>query len=217
MITDTGDADTGDAEARARLEALFVGIDRLTPAELGRLGYRPASDEDREELLDAVDAAAERTGRTALVHEARGLARDALLRRYAEGTLNTTWVALNWGVSQGTVQDRVAIAETLADAAAAIVVADVLDPEVADALALDAQAIVGLSTGAASDGALGRVLEVPADPELGPSRRMRLFRIALIAGVVLILTLTSAPYWLVAGLIVVVALLMALRRAAVAR
>jgi len=210
--------DTGEAAARARLEALFAGIDRLTPAELGRLGYRLAADEEREELLDAVEAAATQTGRTALVDEARGLARDAVLRRYAEGTLNPTWVALNWGVSQGTVEDRVAIVETLADAAAAVVVADALDPEVAAAFALDAQEIVGLSTGAASEGSLGRALEVPDDPELGPSHRMRLLRIAVVAVVIAVETLTvAAGYWLLAGVIVVIALLMGLRRVAATR
>lgn len=46
--------------------------------------------------------------------------------------------AASTGISQGTVSDRVAIVEALADAAAAAVVEDELDPEVAAALARDA-------------------------------------------------------------------------------
>ena len=99
--------------------------------------------------------------------QARDGARETVLRRYAAGTLHPTWVALNWGISQGTVEDRVAIVEALADAAAAAVVADALDPDVADALALDAGQVVGMAAGSASEGALARALYRPADPELG--------------------------------------------------
>ncbi|MEI7742816.1 MAG: hypothetical protein WCK58_03575 [Chloroflexota bacterium] len=198
---------TGDEGARARLASLFEGIDRLTPAELGRLGYRMASDEERGELLGAIDAAARQTGRVALVDEARRLARDAVMRRYGEGTLNPTWIALNWGISGGTVADRVAIAETLADAAAAAVVADALEPEIAEALALDARDIVGLSTGAASDGALSRVLDAPADPELGPSRGLRRVRLAVVvlavASVVASIAAVDMGYWPLAILIAI--------------
>jgi hypothetical protein len=175
-----GDAAADDAAARERLEVLFVTFDRLTPDELGRIGLGQWEAEEHEDLLDAVDVAAAQTGREALVAEAREAARDAVLRRYSAGTLHATWIALNWGLSQGRVEDRVAIVETLADAAAATVVADVLDPDVYEALTLPAGDLVAMSTGMASEGALGRQMAVPADPELGPSQRGRWARLAAV-------------------------------------
>jgi hypothetical protein len=174
----------GEAAARARLEALFSTFDRLTPDDLARVGLRRADDEELEELLDAVDAAAGSVGRQRLVDEARERAREAVLRRYADGTLHATWVALNWGISQGTTEDRVAIVEALADAAAVAVVEDVLDPEVAAALALDAQQVLGLATGSASDGALARALSDPEDPDLGPSAIGRWIKVGAAATMV---------------------------------
>ncbi len=165
--------DTGELAARERLDTLFRAFDRLTPDELARIGYRLAPDEERDPLLDAIDEAAERTGRGVLVGEARDAAREAVLTRYSAGSFRPTFVGLNWGVSQGTIESRVAIAETLADAAAAAVVADALDPEVVEALALDAASITNLAAGDASDGSLARALRGPGDPDLGLPRRDR--------------------------------------------
>jgi hypothetical protein len=175
----------GIVAAQARLEMLFRALDRLTPDELARIGYRPALDDEREALLAEVDAAAERTGRTALVDRARELAAMAVMRRFGEGALHPTWLGLNWGLSSGSVDDRVAIAEILADAAAAVVVEDALDPGVAEALRLDGADILGPAGTLASEGALGRMLAVPSDPALGPSpasHALRLAAAAILAG-----------------------------------
>jgi len=167
-----------------RLERLFATFDRLTPDELGRIGLGGTDEDERQALLAKVDAAAERTGRQSLVAEARTRARDVVMRRYSEGTLHQTWVGLNWGLSQGTVGDRVAIGEALSDAVAAAVVEDALDPDVAAALALPAEHVLGLAAGSASDGSLARVIQRPDDPELGPSRTGRWARIGLMVLVV---------------------------------
>ncbi len=176
----------GETEARARLEALFTALDRLTPDELGHIGYRMASDEEREPLLGAIDEAARRTGRVELVDEARERALDAVMRRYADGQLRPTFAGLNWGLSGGTSEDRVAIAETLADAAAAAVVEDALDPEMAAALALDAAAVVGMSAGEVSEGSIAHAIGRPGDPDLGPSPAAHRVRIVVAALVVLL-------------------------------
>jgi hypothetical protein len=168
--------DAEERAARERLETLFAAINRLSPDELARIGFRAASPEERQPLLDAVAAAAVASGRQALVAEARAQVREAVMGRYASGILHPTFIALNWGLSQGTVEDRIAIAETLADAAASAIVEDVLDPEVATTLALDAAAITGMATGEAYEGSLGRLLRDPEDPELGPSRALRVTR-----------------------------------------
>lgn len=165
--------DEGERMARARLETLFRAFDRLTPDELAGIGCRLAPDEERKPLLDAVDDAAIRTGRVALTGEARDAAREAVMARYSAGSFHPTFVALNWGISQGTAENRVAIAETLADAAAAAVVEDALDPEIVTALALDAAAITNLASGEVSEGSLARVIRDPMDQELraGPAAR----------------------------------------------
>jgi hypothetical protein len=183
--------DAGERAARERLNALFRVFDRLTPDELARIGYRRAPREDRDPLSAAVDEAAVRTGRVVLVGEARDAAREAVLTRYSAGALHPTFVGLNWGISQGTIEARVAIAETLADAAAAAVVADALDPEIATALALDAASITDLAAGEASDGSLARALRDPEDPDLGAgpvARRLRWIGAAVMVAASAIMT-----------------------------
>jgi hypothetical protein len=184
-IDDPGD-DEGLRAARNRVAALFDQLNSLTPDELGRIGLlRPAA--ERETLIAAVDAAAAATGRAQLVAEARHEAGDIVLRRYADSTFRPTWIALNWSLSGGTVEDRVAVAQAVADAAAVAAVADVLDAEVADALAADARHVVGLAGGSASDGALVRGLRPAADPTMRRSPRGQR---VLLAGAAITVALT---------------------------
>jgi hypothetical protein len=161
--TARGPEQSGEAEAHARLEALFALFDRLTPDELARIGLRGLDAEARRELMQAVEAAARTSDRSQLLGEARSRARETVLRRYAEGGLHPTWVGLNWGISQGTVEDRVAIIEALEDAAAASVVEDLVDPEVAESLALDAGHVLDMAAGDVSEGSLAHVLTPPAE------------------------------------------------------
>lgn len=155
-------------EADRRVDAVLAGLNALSPDELAGVGLvQPAA--ERAELLAAVDEAAIATGRTDLVRAARVRAGELVLERYGSGMLHTTFVALNWGLSQGTVEDRVAIANAVQDAAAAAVVADVLDREVLEALQLDVQRLAGLSTGRASGGSLDDAL-APTLPGYAPRR-----------------------------------------------
>jgi hypothetical protein len=195
----------GEAAARARLDALFARFNTLTPDELGRIGLRRAEPAERARLSEAVEAAARATDRAALLGEARAEARDTVMRRYSAGTLHPTWVGLNWGISQGTTEDRVAIVEALSDAAAAAVVEDALTPDVAEALSLDAEHILGLAEGDAYDGALGRAIE-PPPPGL-PDRRGRIGAVVVGAIAVGIVTaggaaiVLDAPISIAAGIV----------------
>ncbi len=152
----------GDVQARARLEALFEGFDRLTPDELAHVGMRRDHGEARASLLRVCAEAAEKHGRTELLAEARTQAREAVLNRYSAGSLHPTFIGLNWGLSQGTVEDRVSVVQALEDAAAAAVVADLVDRDVADALSVDAEHLVDLSAGDVSDGSLAHAIAPPA-------------------------------------------------------
>lgn len=171
------DDGAGEAGARARLEALFARIDRLTPDELARFGLRRDDDDERAELRRTVAAAARASGRSALVSEARASVREAVLARYSAGSLHQTWIEINWGLSQGTTADRVAIVDALQDAAAAVIVADLVDPEVTEALTLDAGRVTGLALGDACEGSFDRALR----PQPGGSRKVRWMAITLLA------------------------------------
>jgi hypothetical protein len=196
--------DSGERAARQRLDALFQAFDRLTPDELARIGYRLPLDDERDPLLDAVEEAAVRTGRAVLVSEARDAAREAVMNRYSAGSFRPTFVGLNWGISQGTIESRVAIAETLADAAAAAVVEDALDPEIAAALALDAESITNLAVGDASEGSLARAIRDPGDADLRLGTQAHRARsIAIVAMVALGVMVTGS--WVVGAAAVGVA------------
>jgi hypothetical protein len=65
----------------------------------------------------------------------------------------------------GTTDDRVAIVSALEDAAAVAVVEDLVDPEVAEALAFDAGQLVRMSTGEVSKGAFARAIARPPGAE----------------------------------------------------
>ena len=153
--------DPGTAAARERLETVLAGFNRLSPDELARIGLSRPDPAARAALLDAARRAANRAGRSALRAAARRRARDMILRRYQQGAFHPTFVTLNWGLSQGTTKDRVAIVEALQDAATSAVVADLVEPDVADALAADGAAILGLSSGMAYEGALDRAIAPP--------------------------------------------------------
>ena len=162
----------GEAEARARVEAVFARFNTLTPDELGHIGLRPAHPERRATRIAVVDDAARRVGRGLLLGEAREEAVEVVMRRYSAGTLHPTWLALNWGLSQGTTEDRVAIVEALVDAVAAAVVEDLVGAEVTEDLSLDAEQVLGMAAGEASEGSLAHAIQ-PPPPGMADTRARR--------------------------------------------
>ena len=191
-MTDEGDQpDTGpDGEnaARMRVDALFERFNSLTPTELAHIGLQRQDPEHHRDRMEAVEAAAEASGRSVLLGEARNEAREMALRRYGEGTLNPTWIALNWALSGGTAEDRASIAVALSDAVSAAVVEDLVAPEVADALAIDTEHVLGMASGDAYEGALARAIEPPApDLEDPPGRTAVVYGGAVIGGLLVFL------------------------------
>ena len=183
---DTGPA--GEAAARARVDALFERFNRLTPAELAHIGLGREDPERHRARMEAVEAAAEASGRSVLLGEARAEAREIVLRRYGEGLLNPTWAGLNWAVSGGPAADRAAVSLALSDAASASVVEDLLEPDALDALSIDAEHVLALASGDAYEGALARAIEPPA-PDLAdpPGRTAVVYGGALIGGLLVFL------------------------------
>ena len=191
-MTDEGDRpDTGpDGEnaARMRVDALFERFNSLTPTELAHIGLQRQDPEHHRDRMEAVEAAAEASGRSVLLGEARNEAREIALRRYGEGTLNPTWIALNWALSGGTAEDRASIAGARSDAVSAAVGEDLVAPEVADALAIDTEHVLGMASGDAYEGALARAIEPPApDLEDPPGRTAVVYGGAVIGGLLVFL------------------------------
>ena len=174
----------GENAARSRVDALFERFNYLTPSELARIGLEHQDPEHHRTRMDAVVAAAEASGRSVLLGEARTEAREVILRRYGAGTLNPTWAGLNWGISGGPAEDRASISVALSDAASAAVVEDLVPPEITDALTIDTDHVLGLATGDAYEGALIRSIEPPRAPDLGasPGRRVVVYGGSIIGG-----------------------------------
>jgi hypothetical protein len=172
----------GEAVARARVEALFARFNSLTPDELGHIGLHRADPKHRAAQVEMVEDAARRSGRSVLLGEARSEARGIAIRRYSSGTLHPTWLALNWGLSQGTTEDRVAIIEALSDAVAVAVVEDLVGAEVTEDLSLDAEQVLGLAGGEANEGALAHAIE-PPPPGMADTRARRT---AVVVGAVVV-------------------------------
>jgi hypothetical protein len=195
----------GENAARIRVDALFERFNNLTPTELAHIGLQRQDQEHHRDRMSAVEAAAEASGRSVLLGEARTEARELALRRYGEGTLNPTWVGLNWGLSGGAAEDRASISVALSDAAAAAVVEDLVSPEVTDALSIDAEHVIGMASGDAYEGALGRAIE-PAAPDLDdpPGRTAVVYGGAVIGGLLVFLagmTLVSPLIGVAGGLV----------------
>jgi hypothetical protein len=208
-MSDEGDRpDTGpDGEnaARMRLDALFERFNNLTPTELAHIGLQTQDIDHHRDRMAAVEAAAEASGRSVLLGEARTEARELALRRYGEGTLNPTWVGLNWGLSGGAAEDRASISVALSDAAAAAVVEDLVSPEITDALSVDAEHVLGMASGDAYEGALARAIDPPA-PDLDdpPGRTAVVYGGALIGGLLVCLagaTLVATPVGVAGGIV----------------
>ena len=131
-MTDDGGA---LAAAEARADAWFGALDRLDVEAFGMTTLPAGDDPDRVAARERVTRLADQHGLGGLVAEARQTARAAVLRRYDEGGFRPTMLGLNWGVSEGTAQDRVAAAVAAEDAVSAAIVEPYADEATLAALA----------------------------------------------------------------------------------
>lgn len=118
------------------LEAAGQRIDAFLDA-VGRLGFEAfaqtaLSAADAGEPRTAARADAERIARSvgldAIAAEARARVRAHILRLYDQALYRPTMVGLNWGLSEGTVEDRIAAVNAAEDA----VTAAALEPYLTD-------------------------------------------------------------------------------------
>lgn len=207
----------GEAAARARVDALFERFIRLTPPALAHIGLQRPDPAQHRARLQAVEAAADASGRSVLLGEARAAARELVLGRNGEGTLNPTWVGLNWVVSEGSAEDRAAVSLALSDAASAAVVEDLVAPGLVEALSVDAEHVLGMAGGDAYEGALSRASQPPA-PDLPdpPGRAVVVYGGALIGGLMVAASgavLIAPPIGLAGGVVFAMILVAYGRRA----
>jgi hypothetical protein len=133
----------GERAARERVETLFARIDEIGVLPLIDMIIPAADPDHRDELLIEVDRVAARHGRTALLDEALDTTRNAMLRAVANRWVAGTYVAQPQGSAR--VEDRVALQRAIEDAVAVAVIEDVLDRDVAEALADPGRTILGLA------------------------------------------------------------------------
>jgi hypothetical protein len=107
--------------AEARVEAWFGEFDAL-PIDAFQLTSLPAPRPDHDRLRAEAGRLAETHGLGELLETSHERIRAAVRRAYDEGGYRATMVGLNWGVSEGTAQDRVAAALAAEDAVTAVVV-----------------------------------------------------------------------------------------------
>ena len=80
---------------------------------------------ERTPAREAAAAACVAAGLGPLLDATREKARTRVIRMYDRNMYQPTWAGLNWGRSLGTVEDRVAVAAAVEDAAIGTVAADV--------------------------------------------------------------------------------------------
>ena len=108
--------------AIARLEVLAGRLDRLGLDDFRQMALSPSAALDRDEARRTAEAVAAEAGLTSLVDDARRRVREHLEQVYTAGGYHPTWVTLNWGLSTGPVEDRVAATAAVEDAALAAIV-----------------------------------------------------------------------------------------------
>jgi hypothetical protein len=117
-----------------RVDAFLRRLEHLSIDDLTVLALGPADPDERDRLLDRIDAAAKAAGRLEEVDEAADRAAAILVHAFSFRSLEPTWFGLNWGRSLARPVDRAVLLQAVEDGAMAAVVADLV-PDDAEALA----------------------------------------------------------------------------------
>ena len=114
-----------------RIDAFLSRLERLSIDDLQVLALPPADPDERDALLDRVDAAARAAGRLDELDEAADSANAVIIEALAQRGYEPTWFGLNWGCASARSEDRAALLAAVEDAAVAAVVADLVPDEAA--------------------------------------------------------------------------------------
>ena len=115
-----------EGEARAfaalRVESFLATLGRLGPDDLMRTALGHRDEREREAAREEAERLAREAGLDDLLAEARATVRERVLRAFDASLYRPTMVGLNWGLSEGTTDDRVATIRACEDAITAAVV-----------------------------------------------------------------------------------------------
>jgi hypothetical protein len=129
-----GDGGAGDRDPQARLDRFLASLDRASIDEARVLAVRPldraAHDEARATALEAATGA----GRGELVAASRHQVVRWVEGAFAANAYDPTFIGLAWRHEPLRPEDRLLLAETLADAALGLIVLDLVADSVADEL-----------------------------------------------------------------------------------
>lgn len=118
----TSPVDPTREAALERLAAFGARLERISLDDFRQMALSPSAARDRAAARTAAEQVAAASGMAELVDDVRARVRAHMDRVYTGGVYHPTWVTLNWGLSTGPVQDRVAATAAVEDAALATVV-----------------------------------------------------------------------------------------------
>jgi|GEM_PF-3075915 len=107
--------------ANQRLRTFGARLERIGLDDFRQLALSPTASDDRSPARTSAREAIQTAGLDDVADGAQAAVSAYMDRVYVGGAYHPTWVALNWGLSTGSVQDRVAATEAVQDAALAMV------------------------------------------------------------------------------------------------
>ncbi len=122
------------AEARLRVERFLADLDHVGVEDVGLVSLPALDLATRAPARSAAVTAAEEAGLGPYLARTREEARARVVRMYDRNSYQPTWAGLNWGRSLGTIEDRVAVAAAVEDAAIGTVATDVADDAIVEEL-----------------------------------------------------------------------------------
>lgn len=122
------------ADARVRVEQFLAELDHVGVEDVGLVSMPAADVAARAPARADAVAAAQSAGLGLYLAESREQARARVVRMYDRNAYQPTWAGLNWGRSLGTVEDRVAVAAAVEDAAIGTVAMDVAPADTVEEL-----------------------------------------------------------------------------------
>lgn len=107
--------------ANERLRTFGARLERIGLDDFRQLALSPTAADDRSTARASARQAIDAAGLGDVADQAQAAVIAYMDRVYAGGVYHPTWVAPNWGLSTGPVQDRVAATEAVQDAALGMV------------------------------------------------------------------------------------------------
>ena len=132
MTVEPGDALT---TAQRRAAEFLERLDHLGIEDVGLVSLPHEGAAERTPAREAAVTECAAAGLGPVLEATREKARARVIRMYDRNMYQPTWAGLNWGRSLGTVEDRVAVAAAVEDAAIGTVAMDV-------AMAADVEALL---------------------------------------------------------------------------